>query len=117
MILGELRKIMFLKIHKGLNINRVRKMNNKKELVLLDYYDEYSTTSNTLNFAHIRFIGYENVGKNNLCLRFQLDNGNQIRRMISDDGVEYKHAAVSDGHMEIVFKPFSIDHRTDTGSW
>ena len=117
MILGEMRKIMFSKKHKDLNTNYVRKMNNKNDLILLDYYDEYSTTSNTLNFAHIRFIGYENVGKNNVCLRFQLDNGNQIRRMISDNGVEYKHAAVSDGPIEIVFKPFSMDHRIDTDSW
>jgi hypothetical protein len=91
-------------------------MSNKQELILLDYYDEYSTTSNTLNFAHIRFIGYENVGNNNLCLRFQLGNGNQIRRMISDDGVEYKHVGVSDGHMEIVFKPFSIDQKFNSES-
>ncbi len=53
-------------------------------------------------FERIRFIGYE-LFCNNICLRFQLDNGKQIRRMLNDDGVEYKHVAASDGVKEIVF--------------
>ena len=77
-------------------------MTEKLKLIVLDYYAEYSTKSKCVYFERIRFIGYE-LFCNNICLRFQLDNGKQIRRMLNDDGVEYKHVAASDGVKEIVF--------------
>ena len=44
-------------------------------------------------------------------LRFELENGKQMRRSINDAGLGYKHVAASAGHKEIVFKDIYSDDK------
>jgi hypothetical protein len=82
----------------------------KLEMIVLDYYNEYSTRTGSVYFERIRFLGVEYI-KNNLLLRFELENGKQIRRSINDTGLGYTHVAASNGHKEIVFKDMDSDNK------
>jgi hypothetical protein len=69
----------------------------KLEMVVLDYYNECSTNTDYVYFERIQFLGVENIN-DNLFLRFELENGNQMRRSINDVGLGYTHMAASNGH-------------------
>jgi hypothetical protein len=77
----------------------------KCNLIILDYYNEYSSKTNILYFERIRYLGIDE----DKCLRFQIENGRQIKRSIHDAGVKYEHAAASDGYMNIVFNEIICD--------
>lgn len=83
-------------------------LEEKRNMVVLDYYDECSTIFECVYFDHIRFLGIENIN-DNLFLRFELKNGKQMRRSINDGNLVYKHVDVSDGHKEIVFTDIICD--------
>ena len=82
----------------------------KLEMVVLDYYNECSTNKDYVYFERILFIGVENIN-DNIFLRFELENGKQMRRSINDVGLGYKHVAASAGHKEIVFKDIDSDDK------
>jgi hypothetical protein len=82
----------------------------KLEMIVLDYYNECSTNTDYVYFEHIHFLGVENIN-DNIFLRFELENGNQMRRSINDVGLGYKHVAASNGHKEIVFKDIDSDNK------
>ena len=75
----------------------------KLEMIVLDYYNECSTNTDYVYFENIQFLGIENIN-GNLFLRFELENGNQMRRSINDTGLVYTHVAASNRHKKIVFK-------------
>jgi hypothetical protein len=62
---------------------------------LLNYYNEYSTylasldenNSKYLTYKNLRFLGVE---ENIHCYRFELENGNQILRIIDEKFVSYE---------------------------
>ena len=82
----------------------------KLEMVVLDYYNECSTNTDYVYFERILFLGVENIN-DNIFLRFELENGRQIRRSINDVGLGYTHVAASAGHKEIVFKDIDSDDK------
>jgi hypothetical protein len=63
----------------------------KQTMKVLNYYNEYSNFQNDkyLYFEKLCFLGIEYVADNQ-CLRFQLENGLQIRRQIMDT-LYYEH--------------------------
>lgn len=82
----------------------------KLEMVVLDYYNECSTNTDYVYFERILFLGVENIN-DNIFLRFELENGKQMRRSINDTGLGYTHVAASNGHKEIVFKDMDSDNK------
>ena len=82
----------------------------KLEMVVLDYYNECSTNTDYVYFERILFLGVENIN-DNIFLRFELENGKQIRRSINDVGLGYTHVAASAGHKKIVFKDIDSDDK------
>ena len=82
----------------------------KLEMVVLDYYNECSTNTDYVYFERILFLGVENIN-DNIFLRFELENGKQMRRSINDVGLGYTHVAASAGHKEIGFKDIDSDDK------
>jgi hypothetical protein len=58
-------------------------IHEKKEMKILNYYNEYTSNKLYLCFSHIRFLGIETISSNQF-FRFELDNGNQFRRNVND---------------------------------
>ena len=82
----------------------------KLEMVVLDYYNECSTNTDYVYFERILFLGVENIN-DNIFLRFELENGKQMRRSINDVGLGYTHVAASSGNKKIVFKDIDSDDK------
>ena len=95
----------------------------KRSMKLLNYYNQYSTYLSSMDgkehinekyvvFENLRFLGIDDVN----CLRFELNNGCQIRRSIDDTHLSYEAVTdieySKDEIKKIVFK--EITNKDDT---
>ena len=62
----------------------------KRQMQILNYYNEMSSFSNQVQYPNIQFLGIEYIN-NNPLLRFKLESGKQFRRQLNDNGMYYEH--------------------------
>ena len=91
----------------------------KRSMKLLNYYNEYSTYLSSMEgtnekqllFENLRFLGIEDIN----CLRFELNNGFQIKRRIDDIYVSYEALTDieynEDEFKKIVFKEIISENK------
>ena len=65
-------------------------VDEKKALKILNYYNEISYNNKEVQYPNVQFLGIE-YSYNNPLLCFKLQNGQQFRRQLYDNGMYYEH--------------------------